>query len=78
MNVKIQLESLICNILNIPYRNITENERMIEDIGIDSIDLIKVIINIEAEFGFEFEDEFMSYEKIYTFGLLLDYVKSRI
>lgn len=78
MNVKEKLERLICSIINIPYRNIEDNERIIEDIGIDSIDLIKIIVNIEIEFDFEFEDEFMSYEKIHTFGLLLNYVESRI
>ena len=76
MDVKVKLENLICSVLNIPSRSIKENERLLEDIGINSIDLIKIIVNIEKEF--DFEDEFIGYEKIYAFGLLLDYVKSKI
>ena len=78
MDVKVKLENLICSVLNIPSRSIKENERLLEDIGINSIDLIKIIVNIEKEFDFEFEDEYIGYEKIYAFGLLLDYVKSKI
>ena len=68
MDVKVKLENLICSVLNIPSRSIKENERLLEDIGINSIDLIKIIVNIEKEFDFEFEDEFIGYEKIYAFG----------
>ena len=49
MDVKVKLENLICSVLNIPSRSIKENERLLEDIGINSIDLIKIIVNIEHQ-----------------------------
>lgn len=78
MNTREKLETIICNATDISYRKIENNERLIEDVGIDSIRIVKMIVGIENEFGFEFDDEFLDYNKIYTFGLLYDYVNSKI
>lgn len=78
MNTREKLESIICNAAEISYRKIEDNERLLEDIGIDSIRIVKVIFGIEKEFGFEFDEEFLDYEKIYKFSSLHDYVNSKI
>lgn len=78
MDIREKLEIIICNTMDIESRKIDDGERLIEDISIDSIRIVKIIVGIENEFGFEFDDEYLNYEKIYTFGLLFDYVKLKM
>lgn len=78
MDLREKLETIICNAMDITSRKINDRERLIEDIGIDSIRIVKIIVGIENEFEFEFDDEYLNYEKIYTFGLLFDYVKFKM
>ena len=49
MNTREKLESIICNAAEISYRKIEDNERLLEDIGIDSIRIVKVIFGIEKD-----------------------------
>lgn len=48
------------------------------NIGIDSIDFVKSIINIEEEFKIEFEDSFLNYRKFKTVKELVSYIENRI
>ena len=43
-------------------------------LGITSIDFIKVIIAIEAEYGFEIDDDDLSLSNFQTIGDLVDYI----
>lgn len=44
-------------------------------LGMNSISFIKMVVEIEGEFGFEFEDEALDYNKFTSLNLLCDYVK---
>lgn len=57
---------------------ISDNTNLNEDIGIDSVDFIKLIVEIETEFDFIFDDEYMNYELLNSFGQLCVYVESKI
>jgi len=46
-------------------------------LGMDSINIIKVIINIESEFGFEFTDEDLNMENFRNIRNLVEYVQGR-
>lgn len=50
----------------------------ISDIGIDSILYIKIIVAVEEEFGFEFEDNDLDYNKIQYIKDLVLYVEQKI
>lgn len=47
-------------------------------LGMDSITFIKIVVAIEDEFGFEFEDEMLLSEKFPTVIALIDYVENMI
>ncbi|MFN4318133.1 acyl carrier protein [Acinetobacter parvus] len=50
--------------------------RLVEDLHFDSQDTLDLSMAIEAEFGFEVQDEEM--EKIDTFQSLVDYVTNKV
>ena len=49
-------------------------ETNLEEIGVSSVDFIKLIVGIENEFDIEFDDEHLSYEKFKTVRDLIDYL----
>lgn len=51
-------------------------ETNLKDMGINSISFIKIIVDIELEYGFEFNDDELNYEseKFVTFGSFVNYI----
>ena len=47
-------------------------------VGLDSITFIKIIVALEGEFDFEFEDEMLLITKFPTIKSMIDYVESKI
>lgn len=62
-------------IMNIEVQ-ITLNTEM-TSIGLDSILFVRLVIAIEEEFGFEFDDEMMAYTTLKTVGDFIEYVESK-
>ncbi len=54
--------------------NITRDTNLIEDIGLDSIKIIKLIIDIEEKFSLFFDVEILAADNIFIFGNLVQYV----
>ena len=50
-------------------------ESTFESLGIDSLDIVEMIMDLEAELGVELE---MEDQKIATFGELADFVESKL
>lgn len=50
----------------------------IESLGINSISFIKIVVQIESEFGFEFEDDDLNYNVFQTLKDLTVYIKDKI
>ena len=49
----------------------------LQDLGLNSISMIKMIVQLEERFGFEFEDEFLSFEKLNSIKSVVEYVQLR-
>ncbi len=47
-------------------------------LGINSIIFIKIIVSIETEFGIEFADDDLDYNRFPNFDSLISYVKNKI
>ena len=58
--------------LGIPEAEITEDASFTKDFGIDSLDVLELIVQIEKEFDITIPDE--EAEKLTTVGLLNNYV----
>ena len=50
-------------------------ESTFESLGIDSLDIVEMIMDLEAELGVELE---MEDQKISTFGELADFIESKL
>ncbi|NSW92018.1 MAG: hypothetical protein HPY74_15340 [Firmicutes bacterium] len=48
------------------------------NLGMNSINSIKVIVAIEGEFGFEFDDEDLNFENFRNIRKLVSYIESRM
>ena len=53
--------------------NLKDNDDLLE-LGIDSIKIIELVIDLETEFNFEFADEKLSYETLYCIDNIVSYI----
>ena len=50
----------------------------IVDIGYDSLKFIELVIKIEMEFGFEFSDDDLNYQRFTTVRDISDYINEKL
>lgn len=48
------------------------------ELGINSISFIKIVVDLETEFDFEFEDEALDYSKFQKLDQLIDYIVEQV
>lgn len=68
------LRGIVAEQLGISEDEITMNSSFENDLGADSIDLVEIVMAIEAECGFEISEE--DVENIDTVAKALEYIKS--
>ena len=61
-----KIKGMIADQLLIDANDISESSRFVEDLKADSLDVVQMLIALENEYGFTFEEEEMS--KIRTVG----------
>ena len=52
-----QIKELLANSLSIDADTITEASSFSEDLGIDSLDIVELLMNVEEEFGVSIEPD---------------------
>ncbi|NOW06642.1 phosphopantetheine-binding protein [Clostridium beijerinckii] len=77
------LEKIIRNIVEViedpeVVNNIKEDSDLIHDIGLDSLQLINLIVAIEEEFNIEIEFDEFDFEEVSTVKKLLAYVEAKV
>ncbi len=68
-----QVRNMIASQLQIPVEQITAESRLVEDLKADSANVMVMILELEAEFGIEVEDEVILTFK--TVGDVVDYIE---
>lgn len=63
---------------NIEIINTLTLESVLIDLAINSVDYIKIIIDIENEFNIEFDDNDLTPGTFQTIGNMVDYILTRI
>lgn len=58
--------------------NISQYDEKLEDFGVNSISFIKMVVAIESEYGFEFDDEDLDFTKINTVNKLVEYIENKL
>lgn len=71
-----RLKDILTENMGFDQSKLTPEAKLIDDLGVDSLDAVELIMAIEEEFGFEISDE--DAEKLQTFGKLLKYVEDRV
>ena len=68
-----KIRAIICNLLEIEEAKVTP-ETQLEDLGVDSLDMIDMVMDIEDEFGIEVTDEAL--EKFDTVRDIVNFVEN--
>lgn len=74
---KKSLEAIISNI-DAKFLNNISLETEFSSIGLDSITFIKIVVALEGEFSFEFDDEMLLITAFSTIKSMVEYVESKI
>lgn len=67
-----KIAAYVANQMDIPVEDITRDTTF-ESLGIDSLDMVEMVMDLEQEIGVELELE----EKLATVGELVDFVESK-
>lgn len=78
MNIKKQIIEIIKNCLELDELNLSNNDNLIDNLSINSIDAIGIFISIEDTFGIQIEDEELGVELIESIDSITNYVKKRL
>ncbi len=71
-----KVKSIIVDILGVEEDKVTPEASFREDLGADSLDLVELIMEFEAQFGGEISDE--DAQKIKTVKDAVDYLEARL
>ena len=67
-----RVRALVSNVLGVPLSQVTDQARLIDDLGADSLDVIELVMGVEEEFGIEIPD--VEAERLVTVGDFISYV----
>ena len=70
-----KVKEIIVEQLSVDGENITEDTNLMEDLGIDSLDLYEMIISLEEEFDIEIASE--DSENLKTIKDVITYIEAR-
>lgn len=68
-----KIREILVEQLNIDPEDVTETSSFREDLGVDSLDLFELVMNLEEEYGFEIPGEEL--QNLETVGSVIDYLK---
>ena len=71
-----KIREIICRFVDIAPEDITPETNIRHDLGLNSLELINLAVEIEEEFDVEIPDE--DAEKLKTVKTVLEYVQSKI
>ena len=69
-----RVRTVLANFDKVEAAKVTEEAKFIEDLGLDSLDVVEVVMAMEEEFVIEIPDQ--ESEKLLTAGQVIDYITS--
>lgn len=75
MTVEDKVVEVICEVISVKRELVTREANMINDLGVDSLDIIELTMDIEEEFGIDIPDEDIENMKIV--GDICEYLEKR-
>ena len=56
----------------------TDRTNLVEDVGLDSLQTINLVLQLEDEFGIEIDFDEFDYELLLEFGKLVEYIEQKV
>ena len=73
--IKEKVNAFLVDELEIDESKIEDDARLKEDLGIDSLEVVDVIVLVDQEFGFKMRPE--DFKELRTYGELCQYIADR-
>ncbi|RVZ86288.1 acyl carrier protein [Helicobacter pylori] len=70
------MQAVIAEQLNIEASQVTPEAKFVKDLGVDSLDIVELIMALEERFGIEIPDE--QAEKIVNVGDVMRYIEKQL
>ncbi len=70
------IQAVIAEQLNIDASQVTPEAKFVKDLGVDSLDIVELIMALEERFGIEIPDE--QAEKIVNVGDVMRYIEKQL
>ncbi|KHL89058.1 acyl carrier protein [Helicobacter pylori] len=70
------MQAVIAKQLNIDASQVTLRTKFVKDLGVDSLDVVELIMALEEKFGIEIPDE--QAEKIVNVGDVMRYIEKQL
>lgn len=67
------IESIIAKNLKIDESEVTDDKKIVEDLGGDSLNTVEIVMELETEFGIEISDE--DTDSLITVGDVRQYIE---
>ena len=74
--IEAKVKEFLVEDLEIDEEKIKPDARLMEDIGIDSLDFVDIVVIVEKKFGFKIKTEDMA--KVKTFNDFCDHIEKKI
>lgn len=74
--IKNSVNKFLIDELEIEPDRLSDDARLKEDVGIDSLDFVDIVVLVEENFGFKIKAEEMS--EVRTLSQFYDYIESKI
>ena len=74
--INAKVDAFLVDELEIDPEKISDDARMKEDLGIDSLEVVDVIVLVEEEFGFKMRPE--QFRELKTYGQFCRFIEERV
>lgn len=64
--------------LDIKEEDVKDTLQLKDDLSMDSMAFVNMVVAIENVYGFDFDDEYISYEKLNTVKDVGDYIQTKL
>lgn len=68
-----KIRKLIAELLDIPVEEMTPSTSFVDDLGMDSVDMLRLIIEVEKEFDIRLDD--INVQMLFTLADAVDYIR---
>lgn len=75
VTVKEKLRATVAKSIGADLADVKDDSNFADDLGVDSLDVVELMMNVEEAFGMDIPDE--DAEKLTTFQALVEYLEKR-